>query len=739
MPRRPTARRIRRFSVATRLAIAIVAVSATAIAATSAVGLWAGGEANDRLLQRRLVSIAAAEAWELRATIEGVRAQVGMLAASPATAEALDRFGGADRVAVPDREQLTLERDALRAHVRETVLPTLERATTGAVDVDDLLPDSDLGIHLQHAFVPTDPGTDPIAIDVPDLEGPWAAAHAELHPRYRTVLDRLGADDLYLIDPAGDIVYSVAKRTDFATNVAFGTHSSGTLGLTFRRLRDPDTAPSTPAGTDPAGTDPAGTDPIVTDMAPYAPALGSPAWFISAPVVVDGELAGMLAVRLGIEPLHDVLVGGPDGRDALGFGETGELYLAGPDRRLRTDPRGYRDDPRGYVAAATEAGTLGETDADVIDARGSTVLVQRTDGDVVAQAGAVLGRTDHLGRRSLMHATELDVDGLDWVLVSQITRAEVDEPLDRYRRTLLLVAAVLVAAVTFGGVAWANRLALPVRAIGERLRRRRRDGTDAAGEGPAPDAPDTGTDLPDHRCTEFARLADGVAAMDAELTERRAEVARAHDEWVATLRALLPAHVASRIDAGDTALLELAPAATVTVLVLHGADAHDVGRADLDAVLDVIDTVAERHAVERVKLLGDSCFTVVGHRQPLLDHARRAAEFAREVIGAVDDLHGRHDPDDRHDRHDPHDPDGGIALAAGLASGPVSTGLGGSDRLVYDVWGRTATIAYEHARRAGPGTVEIDASTAERLPAASRTAASRTADRGSADPGEATR
>jgi adenylate cyclase len=151
-----------------------------------------------------------------------------------------------------------------------------------------------------------------------------------------------------------------------------------------------------------------------------------------------------------------------------------------------------------------------------------------------------------------------------------------------------------------------------------------------------------------------------------------------------------------------------------------------------------------RHGVERVKLLGDSCFVVVGHQGPLLDHARRAAEFAREVIGAVDDLHGRHDPDGRHDRHDRHDPDGGIALAAGLASGPVSTGLGGSDRLVYDVWGRTATIAYEHARRAGPGTVEIDASTAERLPAASRTAASRTAasrtaDRGSADPGEATR
>lgn len=667
-------------------------VSGTTIAVTSAIGLRSGVHASERLLERRLVSIAAAEQWELRAAIEGLRAQVAALAASPTTAESIERLAVSDRIALPDRDRLAAARDELRAHTRDEVLPVLERASAGTVDPGDLLPDSDAGIHLQHEFLSAGPGVDPIEIDVPPTESPWATAHAELHPEYRGVVDHLGVDDLYLIDAGGDIVYSVAKRSDFATNLASGTHSGGTLGLTFRQLRDgPGDGPAT----------------VVTDMSSYAPALGRPAWFMAAPVTADGELVGVLAVRLGLDQVHDVLATGPtrSGDDTgLGFGETGELYLAGADTRLRSDPRDYRSAPSAYVADALAAGTLADADADIVDARRSTVGQQRTDGDVVAAAlgdgeegiDAVVDRTDHLGRASLMHATPLGVDGLDWVLVSQITRAEAHEPIDDYRRTLLLLAAALVAVITFGGVAWGNRLALPVRTISERMRRRRRGDPDDGD-----DRDDDDDDGGGFRCQEFARLAHSLAAMDAELAARRAEVARAHDEWVATLRSLLPAHLARRVDAGDPAVLDVASAASVTVLVLHGVDAAGGGRAQLDAVLGAIDTVAARHGVERVKLLGDTCFTVVGHRQPMLDHARRASAFAHEAIDAIAGA-----PEVA----------GAVTAAAGVASGPVWSGLGGSTRLVYDIWGRTAAVADELARRAAPGAVEIDATTAERLP-----------------------
>jgi hypothetical protein len=89
----------------------------------------------------------------------------------------------------------------------------------------------------------------------------------------------------FLIDPTGTVVYTVFKETDFATSLRDGPYAQSNLGALARRVLD---------GAATAGA-------TACDFAAYAPSYGAPAGFIAAPIVVDGKVAGAIAVNHGPE------------------------------------------------------------------------------------------------------------------------------------------------------------------------------------------------------------------------------------------------------------------------------------------------------------------------------------------------------------------------------------------------------------------------------------------------------
>lgn len=681
--------RTRRLSVATRLATTVVAVTAVSVAVTSAVGLHSAATASERLVEQRLSSLRSAELFEIMSLIERMSGAVSGLADSPMTVDSIDAFASAHaQVPLPDRSTLNAERGALTDHVRTALLPLLAASSSGPVGPRDLLPETDRGVHLQHLFLPDEPGDRAADVDDPGGDSGWAAVHADLHPHHRSVAARLRVDDLYLVSADGDVVYSVEKAPDFATNLRSGPVSGRPLSTAFRGFRNGQ------------------RDAVVTDLWSYAPALGDPTWFIAAPVLDDGRFVGMVAVRLGVQRLNETLGdrSGTAADGAEGVGDSGEVYLLGADSLMRSDPRRYREAPGAYLDDAVDAGTLSTDDATLVRARRTTALVQRGDGDLVRAAAEepteTLRRTDHLGRDALMVAVTVEAAGParvapTWTLVVQIDHREATAPMVDARRQLLLAVAVLMALVTFGAVAWANRLVHPVRVVSEHLRRS--GAGDAEQPGPLEidgriDGRIDGMDT----CDEFRRLVDGFAIMDTQLRERRERTRAAHDEWTSVLRSLVPPAVAARIDAGERSVFERVPSASVAVVVLRGG-----GSAVTDLAL--LDQVAERHGGERVKLVGDTCFLAVGHHRPVLDHARRAVTIAREFLEQTGSDHD----------HRP---------TVGVASGPLNVGLSGSAELVYDVWGTTAAEADALARRGRPGDLIVSDDVRARLPAELRDA-----------------
>ena len=103
-----------------------------------------------------------------------------------------------------------------------------------------LVPASDPGTYLQrHYVVGAEDGGDQALIDDAGDGSTWSEVHRDLHLGFLEVAALLGVADLYIIEPdRGIIVYSAAKKIDFATSLDVGPHSGSTLAAVMRMVRE---------------------------------------------------------------------------------------------------------------------------------------------------------------------------------------------------------------------------------------------------------------------------------------------------------------------------------------------------------------------------------------------------------------------------------------------------------------------------------------------------------------------
>jgi class 3 adenylate cyclase len=482
------------------------------------------------------------------------------------------------------------------------------------------------------------------------------------------------------------VVYSVGKAPDFATRFDGGPYSASTPATLLRAVREA----------------PADDLVMIADLAPYPPALGRPVAFLAAPILSEGQLLGVLIARLPTDEIDLIMTSGGQW-ESEGLGESGETFLVGADGRMRSISRHFLEDPAAYFEDARSAGSTTDSEVASVRALETTVFFQKAANvDDLEQAAAgdrrVFETTNYLGRESYSAYQPLDLQGLQWFVAVEVERAEVLEPLAEFRRTTFLAVSVFVLVITFFTVAWARRSLAPVRAISERLRIR------AAGE-PEVEAAEPSTGGP----MEMRELSDDIERMMQMSDRRTAELSAAAAERLDTLRGLLPSAIVERLDAGERLIVEQVLQASVVVVVLEGlgeiirSHGVDAGRSILDRTVGVLDSLCAEHGLERVKVIGEVYYAGCGLNQPYLDHAPRALAFSRDARKALEEDSGDGDP---------------LPMAAiGIDSGPLSVGLAGSSRLVFDVWGESLTTAYVLAHRARPGEILVSGRVLEMLPA----------------------
>ena len=145
-----------------------------------------------------------------------------------------------------------------------------------------------------------------------DVLVPKVSANQDYFQRFN---DLYGFYDAFLIDPTGYVFYTVTKESDYQTNMVSGRYSNSNLGRLVQQVMQ-----SKRFG--------------IADFEEYAPSNNQAASFVATPVTsADGKLLFVLALQVSITDINAVM------QERTGLGETGETYLVGPDKLMRSDSR----------------------------------------------------------------------------------------------------------------------------------------------------------------------------------------------------------------------------------------------------------------------------------------------------------------------------------------------------------------------------------------------------------------
>lgn len=674
----------RHTSVATRLAIAVLAVSIVSLVGFLIVAVAGSGSDGQQLVHDRLITTAGDRAAELNAYVIRVQTELEALAYSGTVIDGVQEFDAAyDELANLDLDDLTEERADLALFYVDEYVPMLQEIRGGSTDLAEISDGLDsAAVYLQTAYIARNPlpiGEKRILSDAQDGSA-WTEVHKEYHPILRADADRLGFTDLYLIE-ADDrsVVYSTNKEIDFGTSLDSGPHSGTAFaGLIVRTLASGEVGSVSGV-----------------DFASYLPAFDTPTAFIATPVFDGDQLVGVLAAGLSNDAIDAIM--SRDWRQGQ-LGETGEVYLVGEDARMRSNSRAFVEDPELYLARVDELGTASSEEQHQMAALNTTVLFQDVDGKGVRAAlqgrQGLISDTSYLGEKVYTAYRPLDSQVFSWVILAEQQRSEVDAAVNAYVQENLALATVLIVILTFFAVAWAGSFMRPIRSISAALRQIRDGNEDARASSAG--------------ANEFRVLSGHVNTMIENLSGRKQAVSDALETKVGVLRTLLPGTIADAVIDGESRLVETIPNASVVVFIVDGLaelfrtrDA-DANRTLMNSIVDGADELAAAGGLERIKVMGETYFAVCGTTTPYLDHVPRTARFAEQIRDEI--------------RRVADDASLDLDVSAGIHSGPVTVGLIGDSRLIYDLWGETVDEAYALARAGDRGEILVTDAVRDRLP-----------------------
>ena len=250
--------------------------------------------------------------------------------------------------------------------------------------------------------------------------------HHKYHGYFRRLQRSRGYYDIFLVNNDGDVVYSVFKEADFATNLNHGKWYDTRLADTFKQTTSIESG-----------------EVAFADFDAYGPSNGAAASFIGTPLFDEnGGRIGAMIFQMPSGKLSNLM------RSVDGLGETGQTFLVGKDLMMRSPARDEVDGPH--------------------------VLDRITASDHIT--AALAGTTDEF-----IHSTGingLDVwalvetvsfHGAEWMIVIEQGSAEIFAPVQKLRQNLIIQMVILVTLVCITGTLIGRSVAKPLGDVGRAL------------------------------------------------------------------------------------------------------------------------------------------------------------------------------------------------------------------------------------------------------------------------------
>lgn len=209
----------------------------------------------------------------------------------------------------------------------------------------------------------------------------------------------------------GHVMFTCSHQADEGTNLSNGPFKNTGLARLWKKVVD-------------TGI------PAIEDFSPYPPFGNKPVAFIGYPITANnGNLIGVLAFQLSSESINAIV------NQLTGLGRTGEVYLVGPDRLMRSDSR--INPGRFSVKASFANPETGKIDTEAVQ-------------NALSGKTGVLQIKDYEGHSVISAYGPIQIDGLNWAIMAEIEADEaiaVIHTLD-WAMSLIALAGILGVLLT---------------------------------------------------------------------------------------------------------------------------------------------------------------------------------------------------------------------------------------------------------------------------------------------------
>lgn len=659
-------------SIKSKLILMLLLVSGFSTLFTAALGYRSGQINLTNRVFNQLISVRASKAYQIESYFKNIQNHTQTLSEDLSIVAAVEEFDAAFQQ-LEKTSQPAAATQALEGYYRNQFLPRLDKYHAGTPNLPAYLASDPATRHLQYNYIAANPnpvGKKQQLVAAKD-GSTYSKVHGRYHPIFRNIVSRFGYYDMFLINPKGQIVYTVFKETDYATNLESGPYKDSNLAQLVR-----DVITSKEKGFT-----------QLVDFAAYAPSYGTPAAFIAAPIYNGPKLVGVLAFQMPVNEINNVMTGNQDWKQD-GLGQSGETILVGSDTLMRSASRFFLEDPKGYLAQLESRGfkkdaieRLSQYDTTILQQPVATPAVTKA----IAGGSGTLRVVDYRGIPVLSSYAPLQIDGLHWVILSQMDLAEAYAPIHAFQRQILITATLLILVVTLLAMGLAHLFVKPVQQLIDSARK--------VSSGELASIPDLNSR------DEFGELAQSFNAMVRSLQTQTALVDQTNQENERLLFSVFPSAIARRLQRGETQIAEEVTNVAVLFADLKGfsrlvssLSAHE-SLAILNDLVASFDDLAARFGLEKVKTIGDSYLAVCGLSVPYLDHDKRAIDCAIEMHGVL-----RRFNLERGFK---------LGIQIGIHSGDIVAGIVGKSRVVYDVWGETVKLAHGLSQACPAGAVFV--------------------------------
>ncbi len=282
------------------------------------------------------------------------------------------------------------------------------------------------GNYVLSAYAPIDvPGLDWAILAEIDVAEAFSPVDEDGKEFYKKYADFYGYHDLFLINPDGYAFYTAARESDYKTNFLSGKYSDSNLGQLVAK-----TTKTKQFG--------------MADFAPYAPSGNEPCAFIAQPVVHDGQVEMVIALQLSLDSINEVM------QQREGMGETGETYLVGSDKLMRSDS--YLDPTHHSVKASFSDPSRGSVDT--LAAR--EALAGKTGRQIIE---------DYNGNHVLSAYAPVNVAGHTWALIAEIDEDEAFAAVSDIEWSMGIVALLGIAGIVIVALLISRSITKPINRV----------------------------------------------------------------------------------------------------------------------------------------------------------------------------------------------------------------------------------------------------------------------------------